>query len=280
MRSSSRMRGRVLAAGDALHLEPEGDVVVDRHVREEGVLLEDHVDRPSVGRDRRDVVPLQDDTPHVGLLEAGDHAQRRRLAAAARAEQREELPLADLERHVVHGRDSTEALADAAECDRDASVLPHAASSVTRPSRSAGRGPGVIRPREHGSGSLGGDRRADARGAHGRGERADVVGAVVAAAVDEERRRAGDAAEVGAVDVLGDARGTQRACAGRRRTARRRARAARRSRARSLGRSASWWSKRRSCISQKAPCSAAASAASAASCARGWTSLSGRCRQT
>ena len=46
-----------------------------------------------------------------------------------------------------------------------------------------------------------------ARGADGGRERGDVVRAVVTTAVDEERRRAGDAAEVGAVDVVGDARG-------------------------------------------------------------------------
>src|SRR5262249_17012695 len=53
------------------------------------------------------------------------------------------------------------------------------------------------RPDEHG---------LRARGAHRSRERRDVVGAVVAAPVDEEGRRAGDAAEVGAVDVVGDPR--------------------------------------------------------------------------
>src|SRR5436189_6204560 len=48
---------------------------------------------------------------------------------------------------------------------------------------------------------------APTRDAHRRREAVDVVGAVVAPAVDEERRRAGDAAEVGAVDVVGDLRG-------------------------------------------------------------------------
>ena len=42
----------VLAPRDALHLQPEGDVVVDRHVRKERVLLEDHVDRSAVRRTR------------------------------------------------------------------------------------------------------------------------------------------------------------------------------------------------------------------------------------
>src|ERR1035441_3897957 len=44
-------------------------------------------------------------------------------------------------------------------------------------------------------------------GQDGGGERGDVVAAVVPAAVDEEGRGAGDTAEVGGVDVLGDPRG-------------------------------------------------------------------------
>jgi hypothetical protein len=43
------------------------------------------------------------------------------------------------------------------------------------------------------------------RGADGRGERGDVVWPVVASAVDEERRRAGDSAQVRALEILGDA---------------------------------------------------------------------------
>src|SRR5581483_2652406 len=54
--------------------------------------------------------------------------------------------------------------------------------------------PGRLR-RERGPGAC----RAD-----GCGERLDVVRAVVALAVDEERRRPGDAAQVRAVDVLRD----------------------------------------------------------------------------
>ena len=48
----------VLAARDPLHFEPEGDVVVNRHVGEERVLLKDHVHRSPVGRDRRHVPAL------------------------------------------------------------------------------------------------------------------------------------------------------------------------------------------------------------------------------
>ena len=68
--------------------------------------------------------------------------------------------------------------------------------------------------------------RARAAG-HGLRERGDVVGAVVAAAVDEEGRRARDAAQVGAVDVLGDPPRAACARAGPRGTGRRRGRAPR-----------------------------------------------------
>ena len=61
------------------------------HVREQRVVLEDRVDCPLRGRDARDVDALQLDAAGVGALEAGDHAQRRRLARARRAEHREEL---------------------------------------------------------------------------------------------------------------------------------------------------------------------------------------------
>src|SRR3954471_4295128 len=47
---------------------------------------------------------------------------------------------------------------------------------------------------------------AAAGGLHGLGQRGSVVGAVVAPAVDEERRRAGHAALVGARHVPADAR--------------------------------------------------------------------------
>src|SRR5205823_13434274 len=76
----------------------------------------------------RYVVALEQDPPGVRLLEARDHAQARRLAAAARAEQREELALADRERDVVHRGNLAEAFTDALQRDRHAPVLGHAAS--------------------------------------------------------------------------------------------------------------------------------------------------------
>ena len=60
----------VLPPRHALHLEPKGDVVVDGHVREERVLLEHHVQRPLVRRDRGDIATLEHDAAFVRHLEA------------------------------------------------------------------------------------------------------------------------------------------------------------------------------------------------------------------
>ena len=52
-------------------------------------------------------VPVADQDPALGhLLEPGDHAQQRRLAAARRADQHHELPVADVEADRVHRLDA------------------------------------------------------------------------------------------------------------------------------------------------------------------------------
>src|SRR5581483_4635231 len=91
------------------HLERERDVLEHVHVRPDRVRLEHHPE-PALVRRHADP-PLRGeehaardrDRPLVGRLEPRDRAQRRRLAAAGRAEQREELALVDLERDVVDG---------------------------------------------------------------------------------------------------------------------------------------------------------------------------------
>ena len=74
-----------LVLGDALAAQPEGDVVLDAQVREERVALEDRVGRPLERRHALDVDAVDQDPALGRLLEAGDHPQRRGLAAAARA---------------------------------------------------------------------------------------------------------------------------------------------------------------------------------------------------
>ncbi len=78
-------------------LEPEGHVVLHVQVLEQRVALEDRVHVSPVGRHRLHRLALEEDAALGGLLEPGHHPQRGGLAAAGRAEQREELALLHLE---------------------------------------------------------------------------------------------------------------------------------------------------------------------------------------
>ena len=106
-----------LRPGEPLLLQPVGDVVQHGEVREERVRLEDGVDRTAVGRQPGDVGAVDPDRALVRALEAGDQPQRRRLPAAGRPEEREELTLADLEVEPVDGDERAEALGHADELD-------------------------------------------------------------------------------------------------------------------------------------------------------------------
>ncbi len=113
----------LVAAADALglvhtgHPEAVGDVLADGHVREKGVVLEDGVDRPVVGRHAADLLARELDRAVAGVLEAGDHPQRRRLAGAGRAEQGKELAALDLEVYSRNGLDLAVMLGEACEAD-------------------------------------------------------------------------------------------------------------------------------------------------------------------
>ena len=119
-------------------LQPEGDVLAHRQVREEGVALEDRVDLALVGRQVGDVLAVEQDPPLVGLLEPGQDPQQRRLAAARGAEQREELPAPDRQRHPVHGADLAEVLVDVLELEELGHSGRSQRSTAAGPPRQAG----------------------------------------------------------------------------------------------------------------------------------------------
>src|SRR5262249_25083630 len=79
-----------LGAVDPIHLQPERDVVANRHVREEGVRLENGVHRALVRGKGVDALPAQPDRAFGWPDEASDEVERRRLAAAGGSEQAEE----------------------------------------------------------------------------------------------------------------------------------------------------------------------------------------------
>src|SRR5450830_1241097 len=95
---------------DVVQLETKRDIVAHGHVRIQGIVLKYHGD---VAGGRGDVVHdviADNDLPLVDQLQAGDHAQRRRLATARRSQQDEELLVLGFQRYVVDSNDLAEAL--------------------------------------------------------------------------------------------------------------------------------------------------------------------------
>src|SRR5207249_2981544 len=84
-------------------LQPEGHVVVDRHVRIEGVVLEHHGDVPVPGRQAIHHPTADLDDAFRDLLESGDHPQCGGLATAGRTNQHYELAVSDVQVEVGDG---------------------------------------------------------------------------------------------------------------------------------------------------------------------------------
>ena len=72
---------------------------------EERVILKDGVDGPVVGGDALHRDAANEDFAGGRLFEAGDKTQRRRLAAAAWSQQREELAIGDLHADMIDRAD-------------------------------------------------------------------------------------------------------------------------------------------------------------------------------
>ncbi len=107
---AERLAGALDAAPDlglrrAARAQAEGDVVEDRHVRIERVVLEDHRHVALARIELVDRLVADRDLAGGDLLEAGDHAQGGRLAAAGGPDEDHELARLDLEREVVDRRD-------------------------------------------------------------------------------------------------------------------------------------------------------------------------------
>src|ERR1700682_653638 len=111
--------------------QAELDVLRHRHVAEDRVVLEDEADPALLGREAGDVAPEQVDCPAVFPGEARDEAQNGALPAAARAQENEELGVADLERHALHYAPAGVELRQLVENDRHASSSSYGRCSGT-----------------------------------------------------------------------------------------------------------------------------------------------------
>ncbi|ELZ61865.1 phenol hydroxylase [Haloferax sp. ATCC BAA-646] len=98
-----------------LFFQPEPDVLPDGHVGVQRVVLKHHRDVAVLRDAVVHVVPADVDVPAGRGLQAGEHPERRRFAAARGTDEHEELLVVDVEREVVDGDRVAEALRQAGE---------------------------------------------------------------------------------------------------------------------------------------------------------------------
>ncbi|MPM22122.1 hypothetical protein SDC9_68572 [bioreactor metagenome] len=84
----------------------EGDVLVDRQMGVEGVVLEDHRQVAVAGRDVVDAGAVDREVAGGDVLQSDDHPQQCRLAAAGGADEDHELAVGDVEADALDGREA------------------------------------------------------------------------------------------------------------------------------------------------------------------------------
>jgi hypothetical protein len=133
---AEHLRRRADAIPDLLLLqpvqpEPEAHVVVDGHVRVEGVVLEDHRHVPVLRIDLVDALAADPDLARGGLLEPGRDPQHRRLPRAGRPDQHDELAVLDREVELLDRRGAVvEDLRQAGELDACHQPAPLLAAAI------------------------------------------------------------------------------------------------------------------------------------------------------
>jgi hypothetical protein len=98
---------------DLPQLEPVADVLLHRHVRPQGVVLEHHADAALIRRHIVHDAISEADCSVVGSVEARDQPEQRGLPAPRRTEEREQLTLLDGKTDGIDRRLGAEALGDA-----------------------------------------------------------------------------------------------------------------------------------------------------------------------
>jgi hypothetical protein len=136
-----------LGARDLAHLEAEDDVFEHGLVRPYRVVLEHHAHTAGVRRHhlarRREEPSVHHDGAGVGHDIAGDQSQRGRLAAAARAQQGDELVVLDVEVEIGHSRHIGIVRAEMLRQPLDGDAR-HYATAPSRPPRAAMPPPPIL----------------------------------------------------------------------------------------------------------------------------------------
>ena len=132
MRAASSTLRSISAPRHALRDQRKGDVPAHVHVRIEREQLEHEGDVALRGALPGDVLAAEEDPALGRQLEAGDHAQGRRLAAARRAEQAEEFAVLHGEGRVLHRHEVGKGLVQALDADLGHRRLPPQAETWRR----------------------------------------------------------------------------------------------------------------------------------------------------
>ena len=119
-----------LGLGEFAQLQAEGHVVEGRHVRIERVVLEHHGDVAVLRRQIVDHLAADADVAGGDFLQPRDHPQRRRLAAARRADQHDELVVRDVQIDRTDGFDVAVLLHDLTQRDFSHAAQPLVAPAV------------------------------------------------------------------------------------------------------------------------------------------------------
>ena len=101
--AAARTRASITARVDAAHAKGKRQVLAHALVRVERVALKHHGEVAALGRNAGYVSAVDEDLAGGRRLETGDEAKHGALAAAGRSDQNEQLPVADLDRHVARG---------------------------------------------------------------------------------------------------------------------------------------------------------------------------------
>ena len=91
-----------LVLGDLLELERKRHVLVHRHIGVQSIALEHHGDVAVLGRHVVDALAVDEHIARGNVLQAGDHAHRRGLTAARRANEDDELLVVNGEVEVLY----------------------------------------------------------------------------------------------------------------------------------------------------------------------------------
>jgi hypothetical protein len=105
----------LLRAIDLAHLKAKSHILAHAHVRPQRVALKAHDGVALVRLQRGHVAVIEEDATLVGVVQAGDQAQQRALAAAAGSEQEEQFTRLDFQVDVIEGDGGAEAFGDVIE---------------------------------------------------------------------------------------------------------------------------------------------------------------------